>query len=155
MRLQVDQENLRRIFDRLTDRDPTVGEDARAALEWLTAGEEDDVAAAFSRRRLQLFLWYELPRKWLIEPDEHLAVAAALGLFFDELGAKATSLAALCRDPETETARLLREGGDGFVEALEASGRAAGYAAARMERSDDHRGVARARRGRRDARRGG
>lgn len=120
MRLQVDQEDLRRIFDRLTDRDPTVGEDARAAFEWLTAGEEDDVAAAFSRRRLQLFLWYELPRKWLIEPDEHLAVAAALGLFFDEFGAKATSLAALCRDPET--ARLLREGGDGFVEALEASG---------------------------------
>lgn len=119
MRLQVDQENLRRIIDRLTDRDPTVGEDARAALEWLTAGEEDDVAAAFSRRRLQLFLWYELPRKWLIEPDEHLAAAEALALFFEELGPEAAGLAALCRDPET--ARLLREG-EGFVEALEASG---------------------------------
>ena len=32
----------------------------------------------FSRHRLQLFFRYELPRKWLIEPDEHAAVAEAL-----------------------------------------------------------------------------
>lgn len=69
---------------------------------------------------MQLFLWYELPQKWLVEPEEHLVIAEALGVFFDELGPPAAPLAALCRDPETT--RLLRDGGEGFVEALEASG---------------------------------
>jgi hypothetical protein len=33
----------------------------------------------FTRRELQLFLWYELPRKRLVDADEHVAVV------FDEL----------------------------------------------------------------------
>jgi hypothetical protein len=41
-------------------------------------------------------------------------------LFFDELGPPAAPLGALCRDPETT--RLLRDEGEGFVEAIEASG---------------------------------
>lgn len=96
-----------------------VGEDARAALEWLTGGD-DDAPAVFTRRELQLFLWYELPRKWLIDSDSHLAVAEALAMFFDELGPHAAGLAALCRD--AETTGLLRADGEGFVEAIEASG---------------------------------
>jgi hypothetical protein len=83
--------------------------------------EVDAVLGRLSRReRLHLFLWYELPRKWLIEPDEHIAVAEALALFFDAFGPPSAPLAALCRDPET--ARLLRDQGEGLVEALEASG---------------------------------
>lgn len=62
----------------LAERDPSVAEDARAAVEWLTAGDEEGTPALFTRRRLQLFLWYELPHKWLIEPGAHLAVAEAL-----------------------------------------------------------------------------
>lgn len=103
----------------MSARDPRRGEDAGAAVEWLTAGDEDG-PAVFTRRRLQLFLWYELPRKWLIEPDEHLAVAEALATFFDEFGSAAAPLSALCRDPETS--RLLRDEGEGFVAAIEASG---------------------------------
>ncbi len=97
-----------------------VGEDARAAIEWLTGGDDDDEPATFTRRELQLFLWYELPRKWLIDSDGHLAVAEALAVFFDELGPQAAGLAALCRD--AATVRLLRAKGEGFVEAIEASG---------------------------------
>jgi hypothetical protein len=99
-------------------RDSRASEDARGAVEWLTAEEDEPVA--FTRRGLQLFLWYELPRKWLIDADDHVAVADALGSLFAELGAKAADLAALCRAPET--LQLLREGGGGFVEAIEASG---------------------------------
>lgn len=120
MRLLIERESLRRLIGRLVERDPTIGEDAHAAVEWMAAGDEEDAPALFTRRRLQLFLWYELPHKWLIGPDEHLAVAEALGLFFDELGPQAAALAALCRDPQTM--RLLREGGDGFVEAIEMTG---------------------------------
>ncbi len=108
------------MIDRVAERDPAAGEDARAAVEWVTAGDEEGAPTVFTRRRLQLFLWYELPRKWLIGREEHVAVADALGLFFDELGPQAGELAALCRSPET--ARLRREGGEGFVEAIEASG---------------------------------
>jgi hypothetical protein len=108
------------VIDRLSRRDPRIAEDARAAVEWLTAGEEEDESAVFTRRRLQLFLWYELPRKWLVETDEHLAVAEAMGLFFDEVGPAASDLATLCRDPKTT--RLLHDRGVAFVEAIEASG---------------------------------
>lgn len=120
MRLAIPRAEVEDIVGRLSRRDARVAEDARAAIEWLTAGEEEDAPAAFTRRRLQLFLWYELPQKWLVEPEEHLAVAEALGVFFDESGPSAGTLAALCRDPDTT--RLLRDGGGGFVEAIEASG---------------------------------
>lgn len=120
MRFVIPRAEAEEIVGRLARRDARVAEDARAAIEWLTAGEEEDAPTVLTRRRLQLFLWYELPRKWLVEPEEHLAVAEALGLFFDESGPSATALAALCRD--ADTTRLLRDGGEGFVEAIEASG---------------------------------
>ncbi len=120
MHFAIEGADVEDVIDRLSRRDARTGEDARAAIEWLTAGEEEDAHAVVTRRRLQLFLWYELPHKWLIEPDEHVAVAEALGLFFDELESQAAPLAALCRDPATT--RLLRGEGEGFVEAIEASG---------------------------------
>lgn len=116
----VERERLDRVVERLGDRDSAVGEDARAALEWLTRADEEDAPAVFSRRGVQLFLWFELPCKWLIGSDAQLVVAEALAAFFDELGLQAAELAALCRGPETMG--LLRAGGEGFVEAIEASG---------------------------------
>jgi hypothetical protein len=120
MRLIVERRSLDPVVERLAGRDPSVGEDARAAVDWLTRGSEEGAPVVFTRRGLQEFLWYELPRKWLIGAQEHLAVADALARLFDELGPEAVALAALCRDPET--ARLLRTGADGFVEAIHASG---------------------------------
>jgi hypothetical protein len=109
--LVIERADVEDVIDRLSRRDVRTAEDARAGVEWLTGGEEEDAPLVFTRRRLQLFLWYELPRKWLIEPDEHLAVAEALAVFFDEFGPAATALAALCRDADTR--RLLRDEGDG------------------------------------------
>ena len=73
MRLAMARTTVEEVTGRLARRDTRTGEDARAAVEWLTAGEEDDAPAVLTRRRLQLFLWYELPRKCLIQPEEHLA----------------------------------------------------------------------------------
>ncbi len=56
--MPVERERLRRVIDRLAERHPAAGEDARAAVEWVTAGEEGAAPAVFTRRRLKLFLWY-------------------------------------------------------------------------------------------------
>lgn len=120
MRVVVDRAAAAAIVARLTARDRRVGEDARAAVEWLSGFDDDQLPAVFSRRELQLFLWYQLPRKWLIRPREQQAVADALALFFDELGAEAAPLAALCRSPQT--AALIESDGKKLAAALAASG---------------------------------
>jgi hypothetical protein len=120
VQLIVDRAAAEEIVARLSACDRRVGEDARAAVEWLTGFAGDELPAVFSRRGLQLFLWYQLPRKWLIGTDEQQAVAEALACFFDEVGAEALPLAALCRSPQT--AELIRTGGRKLASALERSG---------------------------------
>jgi hypothetical protein len=105
---------------RLSARDRRLGEDARGAVDWLTGFDGEELPAVFSRRELQLFLWYQLPRKWLIGTDEQQAVAEALACFFDEVGAEALPLAALCRS--AQTVELIRTGGRKLAAALERSG---------------------------------
>lgn len=120
MQLIVDRTVVAAIVARLSARDPRQGEDARAAVEWLTGFDGDDLPAVFSQRELQLFLWYQLPKKWLIRTDEQQAVAEALACFFDEVGTEAAPLAALCRSPETAT--LIQSRGKNLAAALERSG---------------------------------
>ena len=104
----------------LSARDRRLGEDARAAVEWLTGFDAEELPVAFSRRELQLFLWYQLPKKWLIRTVEQQAVAEALACFFDQVGDEAAPLAALCRSPQT--AELIRTRGKNLAGALERSG---------------------------------
>lgn len=120
MRVLVDRAVAASIVADLSGLDRRLGEDARAAVEWLTGADSEELPAAFSLRELQLFLWHQLPRKWLIKPLEHQAVAEALALFFDRAGPEATPLAALCRS--MKTAQLLRTGGHGLAAALDNSG---------------------------------
>jgi hypothetical protein len=120
VRVVVDRTTTAAIVARLTAGDVRVGEDARAAVEWLSGADGDELPAVFSRRDLQLFLWYQLPRKWLIRPHEQQAVAEALALFFDQVGPEAAPLAAVCRGPQT--VELIRSGGKKLAAALEASG---------------------------------
>jgi hypothetical protein len=120
VRVIVDRAVADAIVARLSERDRRLGEDARAAVEWLTGFEGDELPAVFSRRELQLFLWYQLPKKWLIRTAEQQAVAEALACFFDEVGAEAAPLAALCRS--RETAQLISSGGRKLASALERSG---------------------------------
>ena len=120
VRLVVESTEVEAVIGRLARRDVGTAEDARAAVEWLSRGEEEDAPAVFTRHRLQMFLWYELPHKWLVSTDEHLAVAEALAVFFDQFGPEANGYSALCRHPKT--AKLVRDRGEGFVEAVATSG---------------------------------
>ncbi len=52
-----------------------------------------------TQERLQRFLWYGLPMKWLTDTDHHRRVAAALGRAFDQLGLP--RYAELCRSDTT------------------------------------------------------
>lgn len=120
MQVIVDRQVVDAIVARLSGRDRELGEDARASVEWLTGFAGDEMPAPFSRRELQLFLWYQLPKKWLISADEQLAVAEALACFFDQIGTEAIPLAALCRS--TQTAEMIRTRGKNIASALERSG---------------------------------
>jgi hypothetical protein len=120
VQLIVDRRLADAVVVRLSERDRRLGEDARAAVEWLTGFEGNDVPAVFSRRELQLFLWYQLPKKWLIRTAEQQAVAEALACFFDEVGEEAAPLATLCRS--TQTAELIRNRSKNLAAALERSG---------------------------------
>lgn len=120
MQVIVDRPVADAIVARLSARDRELGEDARAAVEWLTGFDGDEVPAAFSRRELQLFLWYQLPKKWLMRSAEQLAVAEALACFFDQVGVEAAPLAELCRS--TQTAEMIRTHGKNLAAALERSG---------------------------------
>jgi len=80
----------------LAAEDTGVAEDAKAALEWLTAGEGIGV---LTQERLQDFLWYQLPMKWLTDTGHHRRVAAALARACDLLGLP--RYAAICRSATT------------------------------------------------------
>jgi hypothetical protein len=115
----VDRTVADEIVARLSERDRRLGEDARAAVEWLTGFDGDEMPAVFSRRELQVFLWHQLPKKWLIRTAEQQAVAEALACFFDQVGPEAAPLAAVCRS--LQTAGMIRNGGKNLAAALERS----------------------------------
>lgn len=106
----------------LEAQDPGAAREAEAALEWLTAGEGLEV---LTQERLQRFLWYELPMKWLTDPDHHRRVVAALARALDLL--ELPRYAAICRSATTAGVldayeRSDREGKKAFLRADAASG---------------------------------
>lgn len=74
--------------------------DARGALAWL--GWDEEHPLRLRRYDLQVYLWYQLPTKYLAPLADKRAVASALGRLLDQLDAP---YATLCRAPETD--RLL------------------------------------------------
>jgi hypothetical protein len=106
----------------LAAEDAEAAQDAEAALDWLTAGEGVSV---LTQERLQHFLWYGLPMKWLTDTDHHRQVVDALARAFDLLGLP--RYATLCRS-ETTVAVLAAyersdaEGKKAFLKADAASG---------------------------------
>ena len=111
-----------RVLPLLEQGDPTWAMDARAAWDWLTASGD---APVVTLRDLEYFLWYQLPAKFLVDHDEHRAIALALGGLLDELGY--ADGGAICRG--TVTMRVLVEwaknpgtGRSAFRKALDESG---------------------------------
>ncbi len=76
--------------------DPGAAREAEAAIEWLTGGEG---LGMLTQERVQTFLWYGLPMKWLTDTDHHRRVADALGRAFELLGMP--RYAELCRSATT------------------------------------------------------
>jgi len=104
----------------LRQRDEALGAAAQEVTEWLTMGEDEGEPLVLTRRRLQLFLWYELPRKWGMPSKELLRVAGALAELLDLAGPEAAPFAALCRSSETE--RLIRTHGEHSFDLIDSSG---------------------------------
>lgn len=98
-------------------------EAARAALDWIVGPEGGP--GDLSQMQLQMFLWYSLPCKWLIEDAEHHEVAWALG---DLLAAEGFErYGDLCRAPATHEVisayhESLERGLQALRDALGASG---------------------------------
>jgi hypothetical protein len=76
---------------------------AQSAFEWM--GWEGEERLFLRRYDVQLFVWYVLPRKYLVGLDDKEAVAAALAKTLERLGGQAAGYAEVCRAPETQ--RLL------------------------------------------------
>ncbi len=106
----------------LRARDPEMGYDAEAALGCL-AGEEGP--AAISQEKLQEFLWYRLPTRWVMSHTERRRVADALAEALDLLGlpryaaiSRSGTTAAILDAYQESTAR----GKAAFRKAFQASG---------------------------------
>jgi hypothetical protein len=103
--------------------DPEAARAAEAALEWMTAGEMQ--LELLTQERVQRFLWYELPMKWLTDPDHHRLVVASLSRALDLL--EMPRYAAICRSAVTVDVLDAYERGDrdgrrAFLAAEAASG---------------------------------
>lgn len=112
---------------RLGEHDLEAAGDVRGALELIAAGQEEDAPLEISRYDLQLFLWYQLPRKLLAPLEVKREVAARLGRFLELAADGAEVYAPLCTSEQTVA--MLRaweedapEAGAQLREALLASG---------------------------------
>jgi len=106
----------------LAREDPGAARDAEAAVEWITGGQG---LALITQERIQTFLWYGLPMKWMIDLDGQLAVTVALARALDLLGLP--SYAAICRSETTRAilsayAASTDDGKSAFRRASAASG---------------------------------
>src|SRR5690606_29191901 len=102
--------------------EPQLARRAEGALNGLIWGEGLET---ISQLDLQRMLWYQLPCKWLVDLDEHLAVADALGRLLRLL--ELPRYAELCHSQETEAIlraydRSHREGLRAFSAAEQRSG---------------------------------
>jgi hypothetical protein len=81
---------------KLAGEDPSAASDAEAAVEWIAGGQG---LALITQERIQNFVWYDLPMKWMTGLDGKVAVAEALAQALDLLGLP--KYAAICRSETT------------------------------------------------------
>lgn len=126
MPIELQPDAVERALALLGEHDLTAPQDVEAALGSMAVREDEAEPTVLSRYDLQLFLWYQLPRKFLMPLEAKEEVAAALGRFL-ELTDGPAAYAELCRSPETQ--ELLRaweeaqpQADELLREALDASG---------------------------------
>lgn len=81
---------------KLETEDREVAGEAEAALESITGGEDLEL---LTQERLQHFIWYGLPMKWLTDTDHHRRVVEALARVLDLLALP--RYASICRSDTT------------------------------------------------------
>lgn len=116
-----------RTLARLGEQDLDAPRDVEVALESMAAREDEAEPVVLSRYDLQLFLWYQLPRKFLAPLEAKERIAQGLGRFLEMAGGPAASYAEICGSPDTRLLLRAWEEGDGdavrmLQGALEASG---------------------------------
>jgi len=89
---------------RLRSDEPWAASDAEAALQWVAGEEGPDL---ITQERIQHFLWYSLPLKFLTDLEHKLAIAVALGRGLDLLGLP--RYAEICRSGTTRAVLLAYE----------------------------------------------
>ena len=119
MPVELSPFEVRRALALLDKRSKRAADDAEAAVQALTWRASDE-PAVFTQHRLQYFLWYELPRKWLAPEKDLIGIAQALGGFFEAAGETTARYAAICRS--AVTVEMIRAEGKGCFELIEASG---------------------------------
>jgi hypothetical protein len=86
--------NLDSLYDGM---DETSADHARAAMEWMLP--DGGGLAELTQMKVQQFVWYFLPAKWLTGAAEHHEIARSLGDLLSAAGLD--RYAAICRDPLT------------------------------------------------------
>ena len=104
MPVELSERELRDAIAVVGEWDREGAQSAQSAFEWM--GWEGEEPLFLRRYDVQLFVWYVLPRKYLVGLDRKEAVAAALARTLERLGGQAAGYAEVCRAPETQ--RLLR-----------------------------------------------
>jgi len=94
--MDPDDPAIRATIAQLEADDPGGAGDAEAALDWLTGGENLEL---LTQERLQQFLWYFLPMKWLTDTDHHRRIVDALARALDLL--ELPRYATICRSATT------------------------------------------------------
>ncbi len=84
------------VIAKLEANDREMADDARAALDWITGDEDLEL---LTQERLQHFVWYGLPMKWLTDTDHRRRVVEALAQLLDLLDLR--RYAAICRSDMT------------------------------------------------------
>lgn len=75
--------------------------DVEAALEWIAGREDPEAPVMLRRYDLQIFLWYQLPRKWLTSREHKRVVATRLGRFLELVGGRAAEYSGICTSEQT------------------------------------------------------
>lgn len=104
MPVELTESVLRDALAVLGEWDPDGAGAAEGALQWM--GWQGEESLLLRRYDVQLFVWYQLPRKFIASLEHKRSMAHALASLLERLGDRAASYAEVCRSSETE--QLLR-----------------------------------------------
>lgn len=91
MPVELSERELRDAIAVVGEWDREGAQSAQSAFEWM--GWEGEEPLFLRRYDVQLFVWYVLPRKYLVGLDRKEAVAAALARTLERLGGQAAGYA--------------------------------------------------------------